>query len=191
MNYQRGFSPVALIIILAVLALGGSGYYASQKVAPAFWFRAPTNFDECVEATRGLIIETIPEQCEFRGQTFVNVNDASPTSITEPEDNNIEPPVTQPTPGVGTSILEGKCAYSESGELVCGTDLILVIAGKEIKYEAYTSIKIEPNKIISIGKVDPRGIFIKGSVVLFCPRPGVYELNEETSKRAVGNCLAN
>lgn len=93
-----------------------------------------------------------------------------------------------PNDGNPTSITEDICAYSESGELSCNSDLILVISGKELAYEANTSVKIESNKIIAVGKVDPDGIFIKDSTVLFCPRPGTYEMNEETSRRAVGNC---
>ncbi len=88
-----------------------------------------------------------------------------------------------------TTSAKNTCVYSKSGELSCASDLILVISGKEVAYKANTSIKIEPNKIISVGKVTPEGIFIKGSVVLFCPRPGTYEMNEETSRKAVGNCV--
>ncbi|MFH1170119.1 MAG: hypothetical protein V1704_00965 [Candidatus Vogelbacteria bacterium] len=95
-----------------------------------------------------------------------------------------------PTDGSPISIAKNTCVYSQSGELSCGSDLILVISGKEVPYKANTSIKIDPDKIIAVGKVNSEGIFIKGSVVFFCPRPGTYEMNEETSKKAVGNCVA-
>ena len=73
---QQGFGLLGLLIVAAIIA---AGYWMwSAWPAVKYWFVKPTNFTECVKATDGVIIKTSPEQCEFRGQNFINTNQDTP-----------------------------------------------------------------------------------------------------------------
>ena len=68
---QKGFMNVAVVIITVLVLAAGAGFYFYRLPPIKYWTKNPTNFEECQEATRGIIIKTLPAQCEFRGQVFV------------------------------------------------------------------------------------------------------------------------
>lgn len=55
-----------------MVLLSGAGFYFYRLPPIKYWTKNPTNFEECKEATRGFIVKTLPAQCEFRGQNFVD-----------------------------------------------------------------------------------------------------------------------
>jgi len=62
MNKKFIILVFALIIVL--------GIYRFWLLPIKYWFKSPTSFKECVEATRGLIIQTNPPQCEWKEINF-------------------------------------------------------------------------------------------------------------------------
>ncbi len=51
-----------------------------------YWISEPTNYEECVTAG-GIVVTSNPEECSFRGKSFVNTSPAPvqpPTSLTPP-----------------------------------------------------------------------------------------------------------
>ncbi len=71
---QTGIAPIAIILIIAgVLALAGGGWYYKTAMTPIkYWFRNPVNFQECKEASRGIVILALPAQCEWRNTKFID-----------------------------------------------------------------------------------------------------------------------
>lgn len=69
-NYMN-LKIIILILVLLIL-LAGIGLYFYGLPPIKYWTKNPTNFEECKEASRGFIIKTLPAQCEFRGQNFVD-----------------------------------------------------------------------------------------------------------------------
>ena len=61
-----------ILILVSLILLAGIGFYFYGLPPIKYWTKNPTNFEECKEATRGFIIKTLPAQCEFRGQNFVD-----------------------------------------------------------------------------------------------------------------------
>ena len=65
-------SKKIILIIVSLVLVAGVGFYFYGLPPIKYWTKNPTNFEECKEATRGFIIKTLPAQCEFRGQNFVD-----------------------------------------------------------------------------------------------------------------------
>lgn len=67
-----------LLITIVILALGFFFRFPIMETVfngPGpikYWFRNPTNFKECTEITNGLILKTLPAQCEVRGKRFID-----------------------------------------------------------------------------------------------------------------------
>lgn len=79
---QKGFAKIILIVVIVAI-VGAVGLYFYRLPPIKYWAKNPTNFEECKEATRGFIIKTLPAQCEFRGQNFVDrlAQQPAPTPI--------------------------------------------------------------------------------------------------------------
>jgi len=85
-----------------------------------------------------------------------------------------------------TNLSAAQCSYDDvKEELTCGDDWTMVSYGEEIKVTAFEPLSVPRNTLIALGKPE-----VPGSTQLFCPsRSGVYEINDETSRRAVGTCM--
>ncbi|KKR70166.1 MAG: hypothetical protein UU13_C0012G0012 [Candidatus Nomurabacteria bacterium GW2011_GWB1_40_7] len=85
---RQGFTPVLIIIIvLAVLAVGGIAYYAGKSSTN---ISVITNFEECVKAGNG-VMESFPRKCRTaNGELFVEVIENPVPQNTQ--ENNYQPP---------------------------------------------------------------------------------------------------
>src|SRR3989344_2656384 len=82
-NPQEGFANVILISVIVAI-VGAVVLYFYRLPPIKYWTQNPTNFEECKEATRGVIIKTLPAQCEFRGQNFVDQLIQQPAHVPNP-----------------------------------------------------------------------------------------------------------
>jgi hypothetical protein len=72
---------IPLIIALVLIVVGGAILYAQSNRYPLkYSFVSPRNFKECAEAG-GAVMESFPERCAFKGQTFTNT--AYPQNLNE------------------------------------------------------------------------------------------------------------
>ena len=81
-------SKKIILIIVSLILLAGIGFYFYGLPPIKYWTKNPTNFEECKEATRGFIIKTLPAQCEFRGQNFVDQSQGQTGILNSPSRQN-------------------------------------------------------------------------------------------------------
>ncbi|OGG48509.1 hypothetical protein A2678_03360 [Candidatus Kaiserbacteria bacterium RIFCSPHIGHO2_01_FULL_53_31] len=79
-----------ILIIVSLILLAGIGFYFYGLPPIRYWTKTPTNFEECKGATRGFIIKTLPAQCEFRGQNFVDQSQQGQGASFVPEQDRIQ-----------------------------------------------------------------------------------------------------
>ena len=85
-NYMNSKKIILILVLLILLA--GIGFYFYRLPPLKYWTKNPTNFEECKEATRGFIITTLPAQCEFRGQNFVDQSQGQIGILNSPSRQN-------------------------------------------------------------------------------------------------------
>ncbi len=79
---------ITILIIALLTLIAGIDFFFYPIPSIKYWTKNPTNFVECVEATRGFIIQTLPAQCEFRGENFVDQSQGQIGILNSPSRQN-------------------------------------------------------------------------------------------------------
>lgn len=85
---QKIISSVVLLVLIVGVGFYFHIFYPSPPPPIKYWTKNPTNFEECKEAARGLILKTLPAQCEFRGQNFVDQSQGQIGFLNNPSRQN-------------------------------------------------------------------------------------------------------
>ncbi|MDO8528316.1 MAG: hypothetical protein Q7S06_00295 [Nanoarchaeota archaeon] len=87
------------------------------------------------------------------------------------------------------NLFEYSCIYNSKKEIICGTDFVMISKGVEYqltKNEAFYFPQGENKLIGLIDKTKPEG----QQIYFLFLKEGEYEINEETSRKAMGSFIA-
>ena len=62
---------ISLVVSIIIVITAISIWFPNRNIPFKYWFKDATNFQECSEAS-GVILESYPEQCVFKGKSFSN-----------------------------------------------------------------------------------------------------------------------
>lgn len=62
---------ISLVVSVIIVITAISIWFPNRNTPFKYWFKGATNFQECSEAS-GVILESYPEQCVFKGKSFSN-----------------------------------------------------------------------------------------------------------------------
>lgn len=62
---------ISLVVSVIIVITAISIWFPNRNIPFKYWFKDATNFQECSEAS-GVILESYPEQCVFKGKSFSN-----------------------------------------------------------------------------------------------------------------------
>lgn len=62
---------ISLVVSVIIVITAISIWFPNRNTPFKYWFKDATNFQECSEAS-GVILESYPEQCVFKGKSFSN-----------------------------------------------------------------------------------------------------------------------
>jgi hypothetical protein len=62
---------ISLVVSIIIVITAISIWFPNRNIPFKYWFKDATNFQECSEAS-GVILESYPEQCVFKGKSSSN-----------------------------------------------------------------------------------------------------------------------
>lgn len=68
---KQQWTGVSIIILAIIIGVLGYFMFSHRGIPIKYWFSDPATFQDCTLAG-GLILETYPEQCRYRGKSFTN-----------------------------------------------------------------------------------------------------------------------